>query len=198
LAGIKYIKKKQDGTTVIVPDSLLQNMKPQDYFQETMKLYNDQIYVSSIDLNIGQINAEIPYVPMIRLATPLPDSKNRKKGVFILNVHFSRVLELLHENMFIQTEEGNLISLKQDGTINFNKSNYDFSDRSGWLHISDVETIHYSTIEFLPGMRLVLAIHHDHPLIKQTLNRLVLASVVLLALFLFRKVSLRRSFRLFY
>ena len=179
------INNKQDGTTTIIPDSLLKNKKHQIYFQEAIKLDKDQVYVSSIDLDINQENTEMPYVPMIRLATPLFDSKNRKKGVFILNVHFSRVLELLHENMFIQTEEGNLISLKLDGTINFNKSNYDFSDRSGWLHISDVETIHYSTVEFLPGRRLVLATHHDHPLIKQELKRLVLVSVVLLVLFLF-------------
>lgn len=179
------IYNKQDGTTVIVPDLLLQNMKHQIFFQEAMKLDKNQIYVSSINLDINQKNRESPLVPIIRVATPIYDSKNRKGGIFVLNVDFSRVLELLHENMFMQTEAGNLISLKPDGTVNFNKSSYDFSDRSGWLHISDVETIHYSTIEFLPGKRLVLALHHDHPLIKQALQRLVLASVVLLVLFFF-------------
>jgi len=178
------IDNKRDGTTVIVPDSELQDKKHRYYFQEAMKLDRDQMYASPIDLNIERGKIEVPYVPVIRLATPLFDSKNEKKGILILNMYFSRVLELLPKNMFIQTEEGNLISLKSDGSISFNKSNYDFSDRSGWLYISDIETIHYSTVEFLPGKRLIVAIYHSHPSLKAALQRLILASVILFALFL--------------
>ena len=183
---IVRIDNKRDGTTLIVPDSQLQNKKHHHYFQEAMKLDKgqDQICASPIDLNIERVEIEMPYVPVIRLATPLFDSKNGKKGILILNMHFSRALELLPENMFIQTEEGNLISLESDGSINFNKSNYDFSDRSGWLDISDAETIHYSTVEFLPGKRLVIAIYHRYPLLKAKLQRLILVSVTLLVLFL--------------
>jgi putative two-component system response regulator len=178
------IDNRRDGTTVIVPDSQLQSKKHRYYFQEAMKLDRDQIYASPIDLNIERGEIEVPYVPVIRLATPLFDSKAEKKGILILNIYFSRVLELLPENMFIQTEEGNLISLKSDGSISFNKSNYDFRDPSGWLYISDVETIHYSSVEFLPGKRLILGIHHGHPLLKRALQRLILVSGILLALFL--------------
>lgn len=183
---IVRIDNKRDGTTVIVPDSDLQDKKQRYYFPEAIKLDREQMYVSPIDLNIEQGKAETTYVPVIRLATPLFDSKGKKKGILILNMYFSRVLELLPENMFIQTEEGNLISLKSDGSINFNKSNYDFdfSVRSGELHISDIETIHYSTVEFLPGKRMIVAIYHSHPSLKIALQRLILSSIVLLALFL--------------
>jgi putative two-component system response regulator len=97
-------------------------------------------------LNIEQENTDTPSVPIIKLATPLFNSQNEKKGILTLDLHFSKVLELLPENMFIQTEEGNILSLKQDGATNFDKSNYVFQDSSGWLHLSEVETIHYSNV----------------------------------------------------
>lgn len=183
---IVRIDNKRDVTTVIVPDSDLQDKKHRYYFQEAMKLDRDQRYASPIDLNIEQGKVEIPYVPVIRLATPLFDSKGEKKGILILNMYFSRVLELLPENMFIQTEEGNLISLKSDGSINFNKSNYDFdfSVRSGGMYISDAEAIHYFRVGFIASERLIVAIHHSHPLLKAEFQRLILSSIVLLALFL--------------
>ena len=183
---IVRIDNKRDRTTVIVPDSDLQDKKHRYYFQETMKLDRDQIYASPIDLNIEQGKVEIPYVPVIRLATPLFDSKGEKKGILILNMYFSIVVELLPENMFIQTEEGNLLSLNPDRSVNFNKSNYDFdfSVRSGDLYISDLETIHYSTVEFLPGERLTLAIYHSHLSLKVALQRLILSSIIILTLFL--------------
>jgi len=181
---IVRIDNKRDGTTVIVPDSDLQDKKHRYYFQEAMKLDRDRMYASPIDLNIEQGKVEVPHVPVIRLATPLFDSKGEKKGILILNMYFSRVLELLSENMFIQTEEGNLISLNPDKSVSFNKSDYDFSDRSGWLDISDAETIHYSTVEFLPGKRMVVAIYHSLTLLKAALQRLILSSMILLASFL--------------
>lgn len=181
---IVRIDNKRDDTTVIVPDSDLQDKKNQYYFQEAIKLDVDQTYISPIDLNTEQGEAEIPYLPMIRLATPLFDSQGKKKGILILNLYFSKLLELLPENMFIQTEEGNLISLKPDKSINFSKSNYDFSDHSGRLNISDVQTFHYATVEFLPGKRMFVVIDHSHPLLKMALQKLILSSILLLVLFL--------------
>lgn len=78
---IVRIDNKRDVTTVIVPDSDLQDKKHRYYFQEAMKLDRDQRYASPIDLNIEQGKVEIPYVPVIRLATPLFDSKGEKKGI---------------------------------------------------------------------------------------------------------------------
>ncbi|MCP2597313.1 HD domain-containing protein, partial [Candidatus Aminicenantes bacterium AC-335-G13] len=178
------INNKRDGTTEIVPDSELQNKKHRYYFQETIKLRKNQIYVSPIDLNIEHGKIEIPYTPVVRLATPLFNSNGEKKGILILNMYFSRVLELLPKNMFIQTEEGNLISLNSDGSINFVKSKYKFRGSSGKLNISDVETIHYSTVEFLPGKKLVIAIFHSRFSLKIALHKLIFISVIILILFL--------------
>lgn len=181
---IVRIDNKQDGTSMIVSRSNLSDNKHLHYFQETMKLDRDQIYASSIDLNIEQEKADILSIPVIKFATPLFNTKNETKGILILDIDFSKVLRLLPGNMFIQTEEANILSLKPDGSINFNKSNYIFHDRSGWLYLSEVETIHYIPVEFLPGKTFIVAVYHSHPLLKKTLQRLILASVILLALFL--------------
>ncbi len=77
-----------------------------------------------------------------------------------------------------------MLSLRPDGSITFNKSHYVFKDSSGWLHLSEVETIHYSTVEFLPGRRFVVAIYHSHPMLKAALQKLMFVSVILLASFL--------------
>ena len=69
-------------------------------------------------------------------------------------------------NIFIQTEEGNILLLRQDGALSLRKSPYIFQDSSGWLYLSEVETIHYSTVEILPGKRFIVALYHSHPLLK--------------------------------
>ncbi|MFQ6082665.1 MAG: HD domain-containing phosphohydrolase [Candidatus Aminicenantia bacterium] len=178
------IDNRRNATTVVVDNSNLQNKKHRYYFSETMKLDRDQIFVSPIDLNIEHGKIEVPYVPVIRFATPLFDSKAKKKGILILNVYFSEVLKLLSEDMFIQTEEGNLISIKSNGSIEFKKSNYDFSNGDGMLYITKIETIHYLTTEFLPGKKLTVAKYVSHRLLRAAFQKLLIASGILFALFL--------------
>ncbi len=180
----RIVESKQSGASGIASNPHLNNEKRQRYFQETMNLDNDLLSVSPIPINPEQQRGEVPNIPVIRLATPLFNAKNEKSGVLILELYLSKVLELLPENLFIQTEDGNILSLKPDGTINFGRSNYNFQDHSGWLYLSEVETIHYTTVEFLPGKRFIVALYHSHPLLKAALQRLILVSVILLASFL--------------
>jgi len=161
-----------------------EDVKQHSYFQEAMKLEKDQIQTFLISLNSEQGSGDEPYDPIISLATPLFNSKNKKKGILILDTYFSKVIEVIPENMFIQTEEGDMLSLKPDGPIAFHKSNYVFPGLSGWLYISAVESIHYTTVEFLPGRRFVVAIYHSHPMLKAALQKLMFVSVILLASFL--------------
>ncbi|MBI5309054.1 MAG: HD domain-containing protein [Planctomycetes bacterium] len=177
--GKMRVESNQNGAGGIASNSQLNNERHQRYFQETMRLDNDLISVSPIP-----INPEQQSIPVIRLATPLFNAKNEKKGILTLDLDFTKVLELLPENIFIQTEEGNIVSLRQGGTISLRKSPYIFQDSSGWLYLSEVETIHYSTVEFLPGKRFILALYHSHPLLKAALRRLIFVSVILLASFL--------------
>lgn len=63
----------------------LQNKKDRYYFTETIKLKEENVYVSPLDLNIEQGEIEIPYKPMIRLSTPIYDEQGTLKGIIVLN-----------------------------------------------------------------------------------------------------------------
>lgn len=185
------VDNKGDGRTEVALNSELQNKKDRCYFQEAMKLEKDQVYVSPIGLNIEWEEIEAPHKPVIKLATPLFDSKNEKKGILVLSMCLSGIFKYLPENTFIQTEEGNLIALNLDGvdfseygSVNFTKSEYVFNDDSGLLYISDVEFIRYSTVEFFPDKRLVVAIYQDISLLSESLQRLKLNYLMFCAAFL--------------
>jgi Response regulator containing a CheY-like receiver domain and an HD-GYP domain len=178
------IDNRLDNAPVITPKTQLQNSKHRDYFQNAMKLDNNQIYVSPIHSGIQKEEIAEQNFPMIELAMSLFSSKGERKGILALNMYSTRLLKLLPENIFIQTGDGNLISLRPDGSISFNESQYDFSDSFGWIDISDDETIHYSDVEILPGKKLVVAIFHKHPMLKALLQRLIVVSIILLSIFL--------------
>lgn len=76
---ILRVDNKQDGTSLIISNSNLKNEEYQNYFQETIQLDKDLVYASPIHLNIEQKNADTSNVPVVRLATPLFNSKNEKK-----------------------------------------------------------------------------------------------------------------------
>ncbi len=176
------IDNTRDGSCLIVPDTQLQDKKHRYYFAEAIKLEKNQLYTSPLDLDLEGEKAEVPYLPVIRLATTLFNNKNKKRGLLILNMYASRVLELLHRNMFLQTEGGDLISLNADRSVNFRKSDFNFTPPAGRLRVSDVENIHYATVEFLPGHKLIVALYNRYPMLKVALYRLILISLVLLAL----------------
>lgn len=74
----------EDGA-YIVPSADLQNKKDRYYFAEAIKLKEDSVYISPMDLNIENGVIEKPYKPMIRLATPIYDDQDMLKGVIVLN-----------------------------------------------------------------------------------------------------------------
>jgi HD-GYP domain-containing protein (c-di-GMP phosphodiesterase class II) len=179
---VKIINTR-DGATAIVPFSDLQNKKNRYYFKKIMNI-NNKIYFSSIDLNVESGMVEKPFVPVVRIATPLNDDKGDRTGILILTVNFSKILQLLPKKMFVQTPEGNLIALNPDGTAVFKRSNYNFKDHKGLLKISSTENIHYSTLEFSEDKKLIVALHHNHIELKAGLHKLVFLSAISLAVFL--------------
>ncbi|NCB41902.1 MAG: GGDEF domain-containing protein [Clostridia bacterium] len=68
-----------------VPEKDLQNKKDRYYFTETIKLNEDSVYFSPLDLNIEHNEIEIPYKPMIRISTPIYDDQGTLKGIIVLN-----------------------------------------------------------------------------------------------------------------
>ncbi len=69
----------------IVQKDSLSNKSSRYYFKLTMALGKGEIFVSPMDLNIEKGEVEIPFKPMIRLATPIWDKQGKKQGIIIIN-----------------------------------------------------------------------------------------------------------------
>jgi PAS domain S-box-containing protein len=80
---------------VIVPDAELQNKMSRYYVQEGLNLSQDQVHVSSFDLNVENDAIEQPIKPMIRLSAPVFDSDGQLKGIVVLNYLGANLLDLV-------------------------------------------------------------------------------------------------------
>ena len=79
------------GKATVIPANQLQNKGQRYFFTDTFKLNPGEIFISPLDLNVEQDRIEIPYKPMLRLATPVTDQNGVKRGIVIMN-YFGRVM----------------------------------------------------------------------------------------------------------
>ena len=96
-----------------VPASELQFKGERYYFRDAFKLSKNEVYVSPFDLNIEHGKIEQPLKPMIRFGMPVYDSRNRKRGILVLNYLGQQILDQLeahHRNM-----PGRLMVLNHEG-----------------------------------------------------------------------------------
>ncbi len=91
----------------------LQNKKDRYYFTETVKLNQESVYVSPLDLNIEHNEIEIPYKPMIRLSTPVYDEQGNLKGIIVLNYLAEDMLKQFRE--LANNSQGEVILLNASG-----------------------------------------------------------------------------------
>lgn len=160
----------------------LKNQSDEEYFQKALELNRDELYVSPIYLSAG--DEGIRDVPVFRLATPIVNTNGEKSGVFAATISFEVCLRSLPRDIFVQTAEENLISIRSDGSISFSQSNFQFAEDSGLLEVSANRSIHYVRIHYLGNNELVVAKNHEHPLLAEELNRLILAVIGILIIFL--------------
>lgn len=96
-----------------VPEKDLQNKKDRYYFTETIKLKEERVYISPLDLNIEHGEIEIPYKPMIRLSTPIYDNQGTLKGIIVLNYLADNMLSGFRE--LAGNSQGEIILLNAAG-----------------------------------------------------------------------------------
>ena len=199
------VDNKRNLKTEIIEDKDLQDKSGRYYFQESIILGKDEIFVSPIDLNIENGEIEIPYVPMLRIATPLFDSGNNKSGILILNLYFEEILKILPEGMFIQTREGNITYLKPDGTVEFEQSGYDlsgFEDPVEILQTPEGGEIHFMEAKFFLDDHLYIGLKPDHDLLNRANQKtMIISSSIFLAfiilIFFMVSINLRRFGRMY-
>ncbi|MDT8338820.1 MAG: HAMP domain-containing sensor histidine kinase, partial [Sulfurimonas sp.] len=72
----------------------LQDKSQRDYFQEVLKMGQNEVFISNIDLNVEHEKVEVPHKSVIRLATPI--YRNEKfMGILIINVFMDAFLQNL-------------------------------------------------------------------------------------------------------
>jgi PAS domain S-box-containing protein len=92
--GMEIVRVNYNGgEPAAVNDAALQMKKHRYYFPEAMQLARDQIYVSPLDLNIEHGAVEIPFKPMIRLATPVLSATAKIIGIVIINYTAQNLLD---------------------------------------------------------------------------------------------------------
>lgn len=110
--GNEIVRADSDGKTVkIIPKAELQSKAQYPYFTETIKLNQNDIYYSEINLNREQGRIEVPHTPVFRIATPVYDSKKQVRGIVIINLYaryiFSNVISTAGEiRKYIINQDG--------------------------------------------------------------------------------------------
>ncbi len=80
-------------STEAVPEAELQDKHQRYYFQQSIQLEPEEIYLSPLDLNIENGAIEQPLKPMLRLASPVTDAQGYTRGVLVLNYLAGPLLE---------------------------------------------------------------------------------------------------------
>ncbi|MDE2376915.1 PAS domain S-box protein [Bradyrhizobium sp.] len=75
-----------NGAVRVVPNERLQNKAERSFFQEAVKLADDQIYVSPLDLNVDDGVIQTPHVPTLRVAGAIFGPNRQPFGIVVINI----------------------------------------------------------------------------------------------------------------
>lgn len=77
----------------VVADENLQSKADSPYVLETLKLANGEIYYSDVNLNREYGVIQQPYLPVLRIATPIHDADDAVSGILILNLSTEQLFQ---------------------------------------------------------------------------------------------------------
>lgn len=95
------------------PRKELQNKAQYPYFTETMKLNEDEVYYSEVNLNRKHGVIQIPHTPVFMTATPVYDAQKRVRGVIVINIF----AETIFSNIRTAIGKAKKYIVNQDGYI---------------------------------------------------------------------------------
>lgn len=90
--------ERQAQHVITVPAQKLQNKRDHDYVKETIKLANEKVYLSEINLNIEHGRVAVPHLPILRAATPVYGETGKVVGIVIINMDFGQKLERIEQS----------------------------------------------------------------------------------------------------
>ena len=101
------------GQPEVVIELLLQSKKNRYYFENSFAMNRKEVYMSPFDLKVENGEIEQPLKPTIRIGTPIFNSQNQKKGVFLLNFLSSKMIQNFREGS--KKDKGELMLVNSNG-----------------------------------------------------------------------------------
>ncbi|MGD1822256.1 MAG: EAL domain-containing protein [Pleomorphochaeta sp.] len=140
----------------IVDSQSLQYKGDRYYFQEAKKLEKDNIYFSKLDLNIENNKVVEPYLPIIRVVSPIYNENNEFNGILIINYKAQVILDLCDEqinklshdfvSMSLVNEEGYYLynkDIEKSFSFMFDDKDYNLNKDSLLFNINKESGIKY-------------------------------------------------------
>lgn len=103
---------KTNGDIVLVEEADLQNKGKTDYFNKTIHLPADKIYLSEINLNREHGKVLIPYIRTLRASAPLYSENGEAEGIIVINLDIGPVLDRLSKSIL---PNDTILIVKNDG-----------------------------------------------------------------------------------
>lgn len=91
--------ERRAGVVQVTSTDQLQSKGDRDYFQTASKLNHGQVYTSEFDLNREFGKLEMPFVPTVRVATPVYAEDGRLFGMVVINVDSNAILPQVGERL---------------------------------------------------------------------------------------------------
>lgn len=98
------------GQTESIAGEALQMLADSYYFKEGMRLKHGEVYISPLDLNVENGKVESPYRPMLRLAMPMHGADGVTRGLLVLNVAASRILDAFTDSLMEARDHAMLLN----------------------------------------------------------------------------------------
>jgi len=148
-AGTERVRVMRDqGRLFAVEDQHLQDKSNKYYFKAAQSLLIGEVYISRLDLNMEKGRIEIPIRPTLRVATPVRDDHDRRRGILVINISMKYLLAAIRyareknpeTDYVLINKDGNWLTAprQQYPDTSFLEPNVKFSEKHpvAWEHIS--------------------------------------------------------------
>lgn len=94
--GVERVRVTREGDRVLVAGAQnLRDTSDRYYFIAARDLLMGEVYISHLDMNVENYRAGTPARPILRVATPVQGSDNRKHGILIINITMRHMIDAL-------------------------------------------------------------------------------------------------------
>ena len=90
------IQAGTDGNVVVIADDKLQNKSDSSYVSKTLKLKAGEAYYSDVTLNREHGVIQVPYLPVLRLASPVHRADGQVAALIVINLATERLFSGVH------------------------------------------------------------------------------------------------------